>query len=214
MQGAQGEAVTDDLLHVFVHLHGLGDGFAAVQHAVADGVDLALVLDDALFRVGQQGDDQFHGFHVGGEGAFAHDLFFVVAVRSDLVGQLAHALADAFGQTGSQDGLGVHFQQLIFAGGRASVDNQYFHEDPRQGGMEGRSLGSVPDMVVTDRMPGEAGACPYYFCFSAAAWMAVMATVFTISGTVQPRDRSLTGLLRPCRTGPMATASAARCTAL
>ena len=214
VQGAQGEAVTDDLLHVFVHLHGLGDGFAAVQHAVADGVDLALVLDDALFRVGQQGDDQFHGFHVGGEGAFAHDLFFVVAVRSDLVGQLAHALADAFGQTGSQDGLGVHFQQLIFAGGRASVDNQYFHEDPRQGGMEGRSLGSVPDMVVADRMPGEAGACPYYFCFSAAAWMAVMATVFTISGTVQPRDRSLTGLLRPCRTGPMATASAARCTAL
>ena len=155
VQGAQGEAVTDDLLHVFVHLHGLGDGFAAVQHAVADGVDLALVLDDALFSVGQQGDDQFHGFHVGGEGAFAHDLFFVVGVGGDLVGQLAHALADAFGQTGSQDGLGVHFQQLIFAGGRASVDNQYFHEDPRQGGMEGRSLGSVPDMVVADRMPGE-----------------------------------------------------------
>ena len=46
------------------------------------------------------------------------------------------------------------------------------------------------------------------------AWMAVIATVLTISATVQPRLRSLTGLLRPCSTGPMATAFAERCTAL
>ena len=43
------------------------------------------------------------------------------------------------------------------------------------------------------------------------AWMAVIATVLTISATVQPRLRSLTGLLRPCSTGPMATALAERC---
>jgi hypothetical protein len=46
------------------------------------------------------------------------------------------------------------------------------------------------------------------------AWMAVMATVFTMSGTVAPRDRSFTGLFRPCRIGPTASASAVRCTAL
>ena len=41
-----------------------------------------------------------------------------------------------------------------------------------------------------------------------------MATVFTMSATRAPRDRSLTGLFRPCSTGPMATAPALRCTAL
>ena len=46
------------------------------------------------------------------------------------------------------------------------------------------------------------------------AWMAVIATVLTMSRTVAPRERSLTGLRRPCRTGPTATAPAERCTAL
>ena len=46
------------------------------------------------------------------------------------------------------------------------------------------------------------------------AWIAVIATVFTMSATSAPRDRSLTGLARPCSTGPMATAPALRCTAL
>ena len=43
---------------------------------------------------------------------------------------------------------------------------------------------------------------------------AVMATVLTMSSTVVPRERSLTGLFRPCSTGPMAIAPAERCTAL
>ena len=50
--------------------------------------------------------------------------------------------------------------------------------------------------------------------FSPWAWMAVMATVLTMSVTVQPRERSLTGLRRPCMMGPMATAPAERWTAL
>src|SRR5690625_3028450 len=44
--------------------------------------------------------------------------------------------------------------------------------------------------------------------------MAVMATVLTISSTVVPRDKSFTGLFRPCSTGPTATAPADCCTAL
>lgn len=46
------------------------------------------------------------------------------------------------------------------------------------------------------------------------AWIAVIATVLTMSSTSAPRDRSLTGLFSPCRTGPMAMAPALRCTAL
>lgn len=46
------------------------------------------------------------------------------------------------------------------------------------------------------------------------AWIAVMATVVTMSCTVAPRERSLTGFARPWRTGPIATAPAERCTAL
>ena len=46
------------------------------------------------------------------------------------------------------------------------------------------------------------------------AWIAVIATVFTMSRTVAPRDRSFTGLRSPCRIGPTASAPAERCTAL
>src|SRR5690606_28084376 len=46
------------------------------------------------------------------------------------------------------------------------------------------------------------------------AWRAVIATVLTMSRTRAPRERSLTGLPRPWRTGPIATAEALRWTAL
>lgn len=46
------------------------------------------------------------------------------------------------------------------------------------------------------------------------AWTAVMHTVLTTSSTVQPRERSLTGLARPCSTGPMAMPPVDCCTAL
>src|SRR5690606_3080452 len=73
------------------------------------------------------------------------------------------------------------------------------------------------DELVLDR--GRAGVDdedgPVHCCSSPAwAWIAVMATVLTMSWTRAPRDRSLTGLFRPWRTGPMATAPAERWTAL
>ncbi len=48
------------------------------------------------------------------------------------------------------------------------------------------------------------------------AWRActeVTVTVFKMSATVQPRDRSLTGRVRPCSTGPIAMAPVLCCTA-
>ena len=49
---------------------------------------------------------------------------------------------------------------------------------------------------------------------AAAISAAAMATVFTMSLTRAPRERSFTGMRRPCSTGPTATASADRWTAL
>lgn len=76
----------------------------------------------------------------------------------------------------------------------------------------GRPYEAAVKVVLYGGLPqGQAAMCSYcwpvwlllcaYCClaaaFSAAACTAVMATVLTMSGTVQPRERSLTGLLRP-----------------
>ena len=76
----------------------------------------------------------------------------------------------------------------------------------------GRLYGVTVKVALHGGLPqGQAAICSYllpvwllllaYCClaaaFSAAACTAVMATVLTMSGTVQPRERSLTGLLRP-----------------
>jgi hypothetical protein len=53
--------------------------------------------------------------------------------------------------------------------------------------------------AVEDEHPARHGATRFW------AWIAVIATVLTMSCTVAPRERSLTGLRRPCRTGPTAT---------
>ena len=82
---------------------------------------------------------------------------------------------------------GGHIKELVFNGGTAGVDDKDF-----------QSL-SFSDFILT------------YLC---CAWIAVMATVLMISSTVQPRLRSLTGLLRPWRTGPMAMAPVSLWTAL
>ena len=54
----------------------------------------------------------------------------------------------------------------------------------------------------------------YNWEVAAWAWIAVIATVLTMSVIVQPRLRSFTGLRNPWRTGPTAIAPADRCTAL
>ncbi len=121
------EAVPDGVLHLPVNEHRRGNGFAAVQHAVADGGNFGLFFDNTLFRIKQQGDDVFHAFDMGGEAAFPHNLFFLVRAGSELVAQLAHVLTEAFHAAGAQDGMIVHVEELVFARGRAGVDDQNFH---------------------------------------------------------------------------------------
>jgi hypothetical protein len=100
------------------------------------------------------------------------------------VGQLGQLLADALDQPGGEARPAGRVEQLVLDRRRARVEDE---DGPAH----------EPRRV---RM--------------AWAWMAVIATVFTMSRTDAPRERSLTGLARPCRTGPIATAPAERWTAL
>ena len=121
------DAVANDLLDLIVDKLGLGHGLAAVQDAVADGVDFALVPDDALLGIREKLDDKLHGFLMRGEGLLLDDLFGMIAVGCDLMGQHAHGKANAFGDTGAEDLMAVHFEELIFAGRRSSINNENFH---------------------------------------------------------------------------------------
>jgi hypothetical protein len=49
--------------------------------------------------------------------------------------------------------------------------------------------------------------------FKPKAWIEVQATVLMMSATVQPLLKSLTGLVSPCMTGPIAMAPVDCCTA-
>ena len=62
-----------------------------------------------------------------GEGLLLHDLFSMIAVGSNLVGQNTHGKANALGDTGAEDLMAVHFEELIFAGRRSSINNENFH---------------------------------------------------------------------------------------
>ena len=62
-----------------------------------------------------------------GEGTFENEFFLFVRVGSDLVGQLAHGLPDAFDHAGAHDRMVVHVEQLILARRGACVDDQNFH---------------------------------------------------------------------------------------
>ena len=127
VQRAEGEAVADDFFYLFVDKHGIGDRFAAMQHAVPDCRDFRLVLNNALFGVQKQGNDVFHPFNVRGEGTLDNDFLFLVCTGSNLMAQFAHRLPDTFDDTGAQNGLVVHIEQLVFTRRRTRVDDQNFH---------------------------------------------------------------------------------------
>ena len=125
VQRAERNAVADGLLAGLVNDAGLNELVAAVQDAVTDGVDLADGLDNAIFRIDQNGQHGFDGFGVAGHGNLAHD-FDVLC--GNLVRQ-ATVKIDTLAQTLGKDlaGLGVH--ELILERGTACVDNENVHGD-------------------------------------------------------------------------------------
>ena len=74
-----------------------------------------------------QGNDVFHPFNVRGEGTLDNDFLFLVCTGSNLMAQFAHRLPDTFDDTGAQNGLVVHIEQLVFTRRRTRVDDQNFH---------------------------------------------------------------------------------------
>ncbi len=79
-------------------------------------------------------------------------------------------------------------------------------ESPRGDG----AVGGIDQLVLQARRPGVDHQDVRHSGLTCCAWMAVMATVLMMSGTVQPRERSFTGRRSPWRTGPIATAAADR----
>ena len=122
VQGAQGDALLNGGDAGVVDEAGLGEGHAAVQDAVAHGVDLIGGLDHAIDRIHQDVQNGLDGFGMGGHGDIQHN--FIAA--GDAVVQPsvdADSLAQALG--GHVAGVRVH--QLILQRRTACVDNQYIH---------------------------------------------------------------------------------------
>ena len=121
VQGAEGNALFDGGDDLVVDDAGVKELHAAVQDAMADGIDLVGGLDHAVHGIDQNGQNRLNGLGVGGHWDILHDLLAV-----GVVGQTAvdvDTLTQALGRHGA--GLGIH--QLILQAGGAGIDNQYIH---------------------------------------------------------------------------------------
>ena len=123
VERAEGDALADGFLAGVGDDAALDELVAAVEHAMADRVDLVDGLDNAVFRIDQNVHDRLDGFLMRGH----RDVLFKLLARGDdLVVQTAvqtDALAEALG--GDDAGIGVH--QLILQAGAAGIDDQNIH---------------------------------------------------------------------------------------
>ena len=103
-----------------VDLDGAGELLAAVDDAVAYGVDLLHGGDHTVLGAGQLVDDRGDGFGVRGHRQVLVKDGFAVDERGVL--QMA-VEADALAQALGQDVLGLHVDQLILQGRTSAVDN-------------------------------------------------------------------------------------------
>ena len=127
VQGSQGVAAFDGLHDFIGDEDGGGECFAAMNHTVADSVDLAHGGDDAVFRIDQGVQDSLDGFGMGGH-SHINGVQLLLAVHLGLVGELA-VNADPFAQALGQQVASSGIQQLILQGGAACVDNQNIHSE-------------------------------------------------------------------------------------
>ena len=125
VQRAEGDAVADGLLAGLVDDAGGNELVTAVQHAVADGVDLIDRLDDAVLSVNQNGHNGLDGLFVRGHG----DVLDQLLVGGDGLVVESAVDADALAKTlgGDVAGIGVH--ELILQARAAGVDDQNVHVD-------------------------------------------------------------------------------------
>ena len=111
-----------DLEHLVVEEHGPVEVAAAVQHAMADGVDLRHRMNSAVFGMHERVQHRLHGDLVIGHILLDH----LFALRP-LVVQHAAADTDALHAALYDHRFGVHIEQLVFEGRTACVYDQNFH---------------------------------------------------------------------------------------
>ena len=122
VQGSQRAQLTDGLNDLIGDQAALLELLAAMHHAVADGVDLAHIIDALALAGGHLLHDLSKCLGVGGEDGRGGGLV-AVGLVSDHAAFHANALAQAL----AQHLLAVHIDQLILQGRRTAVNNQNFH---------------------------------------------------------------------------------------
>ena len=122
VQGSQRAQVVDGLDDLGGNQAALLELLAAVDHAVADGVDLGNTVNDLALAGGHLLHDLGECLGVGGEDGGRGCLMAV-----GLVGDHAAFHADALAQTLAEDLFALHIDQLVLQAGRTAVDNQNFH---------------------------------------------------------------------------------------
>ena len=122
MQGGQGAQLPEGI-DDFIGDQAAGlELLAAVDHAVADGVDLGNTVNDLALAGGHLLHDLRKSLGVGGEDRRGGSLG-AVGLVSDHAALHANALAQAF----AQHLFAVHIDQLILQGRRTAVNNQNLH---------------------------------------------------------------------------------------
>lgn len=120
--GGQGAQLTQGGNHLVIDQAAGLELLAAVDHAVADGIDLCHVVDALALASGHLLHDLSKCLGVGGEDRRSGGLV-AVGVMGDHAALHADALAQAF----AQHLLAIHVDQLILQRRRSAVNNQNFH---------------------------------------------------------------------------------------
>ena len=121
VEGSQRNAVLNGLDALVVDDAGVGELHAAMEHPMANGVDLVHGLDNTVNGVHQDIQNRLNRLGMAGHGNILDDLLI-----PHLVGQAAvdvDPLAKALGRHIA--GLGVH--KLILQGRASGIDNQNIH---------------------------------------------------------------------------------------
>ena len=128
VERSQRDALADDVLDRFVDLDRGGDFFAAVEHAVTDGLDFGQALQDADLRIDELGADRAEAVGVV---LHAFGGFFELESVRALDDEVRGRGADAFHQAGRDHGIvaAFHVEKRKFEGGAAGVDHENFHAE-------------------------------------------------------------------------------------
>ena len=122
VQGSQRAQLADGIHHLRGNQAAGLELLAAVNHAVADGVNVAGAVNDLALAGGHLLHNLGESLGVGGEDGGRGGL-----VAVGLMGNHAALHTDALAQTLAKNLFTLHVDQLVLQAGRTTVDNQNFH---------------------------------------------------------------------------------------